>query len=405
MKHVWIINHYAQIPGGPGGTRHFHLAQNLLKYGWSTSIIASSLEHKTGKQRLEKNEKVRLEKHDDVRFLWIKTGRYSNNGIARVLNIVQFTFSALVRKNTKLLPEPDVIIGSSVHPFAAWAGMRLSKHFRVPFVFEVRDLWPQTLISMGKISHNGLAASFFRRLEKRLYYRAKKIIILLPNASEYIRTYGINKKKFAYIPNGVNLDHNDFSAVSDNKESFTFMYFGAHGQANDLGTIIKAFSIVNSTNNQKHIRLRLIGSGPAKEELKELSRKLQVDNILFEEAVSKEKIPFIASQADAFVITVKNLPDLYRYGISMNKIFDYMAAARPIIIAAKAANNPIEEAQCGITVDPEKPSDLAKAMVNIANSSSVDRETMGIAARRYVEKYHNYSTLSKQLAETLNMCV
>lgn len=149
MKNIWILNHYATYPGGVGSSRHYYLAKCLKSLGWSATIIAASVEHQTGIQRLKFGEGQRIDEINGVPFLWLRTPVYKGNGAGRLKNILAYTWSVLQPNATKELPRPDVIVGSSVHPFAAVAGALLARRLSVPFIFEVRDLWPQTLIDLG----------------------------------------------------------------------------------------------------------------------------------------------------------------------------------------------------------------------------------------------------------------
>ena len=205
-KNIWILNHYAQEPSGSGGTRHFHLAENLVNHGWCSIIIAASVDHSTGRQRLGKGIDKKLEKINDISFLWIKTPKYSGNGIGRILNMLVFTFRVILPSTTKNLNKPDVVMGSSVHLFTALAAALIANRFRVPFIFEVRDLWPQTLIDMGRIREGSFIVWILRWIEKWLYRQAERIIVLLPYAWKYIVPLGFSKEKIIWIPNGVNLE-------------------------------------------------------------------------------------------------------------------------------------------------------------------------------------------------------
>jgi hypothetical protein len=205
MKHVWILNHYAQTLDAPGGTRHYHLAVNLLNQGWGANIVAASVDHATGLQRLAAHETQRFEINQGVPFLWVKTSEYDGNGGGRMRNMLTYAWRVLLRKTTADLPRPDVVIGSSVHPFAAVAGSLLARRFNVPFIFEVRDLWPQTLIDMGRIKTSSFMAWALRKLELWLYRRATRVVALLPLASEYIVPLGIARQKGGLGSNGVDL--------------------------------------------------------------------------------------------------------------------------------------------------------------------------------------------------------
>ncbi len=405
MKHVWILNHYAQEPGGAGGTRHFSLARHLPAHGWSATIIAASTDHAAGNQRLEESELSRVQLVEGVPFLWLKTRSYSGNGSDRVGNMLDYTRAVLSEQNLAGLEKPDVIVGSSVHPLAAWAGRRLAKRYRVPFVFEVRDLWPQTLIDMGRLTFNHPAAIALRWLERSLYRSAKRIIVLLPRAGDYIEPFGIDREKIVWIPNGVDLDLFAMPSPPALSGSFSLMYFGAHGAANDLGNLLDAMEIVGSAPGGQEIVLRMIGDGPLKASLITEARERGLRNIRFEPQVPKSAIPGIAAEADAFVICVKNLPGLYRFGISMNKIFDYMAAARPIVISVDASNDPVSEAGAGVAVPPGSPEALAAAFLELASLPSERSWQMGLAGRRYLEENHSMESLSRRLAATLDACL
>lgn len=405
MKHVWILNHYAQAPGGAGGTRHFALARHLEKFGWSASIIAASTEHGSGRQRLAVGQATRLDRHDGVSFLWLRTRDYLGNGVRRILNMVDYTWGVLDRRNLEDLEKPDVIIGSSVHPLAAWAGRWLAKRYNVPFVFEVRDLWPQTLIDMGHLSYTHPAAMLLRWLEKSLYRSARRIIVLLPKADSYIAPLGIDPGKIVWVPNGVDLEQFPTVPRRTNTSKFNLMYFGSIGVANDLNTLLRAMCEVQNTYGRDDVELRLIGEGPEKRALELLANGLELRSVKFDPAVPKSDIPQLAGDADAFIICVRNLPGLYRFGISMNKIYDYMAGERPTIISVDAANNPVAEAGCGLSVPPEDPKALARAIIEMADISGAERQRMGQAGRKYVTENHDMKMLSKRLAATLDECV
>lgn len=206
-----------------------------------------------------------------------------------------------------------------------------------------------------------------------------------------------------WIPNGVDLTSFPRSLVSRgmSNDQFTLMYFGAHGLANGLENLLSAMKLVQDHDGVPHIRLRMIGDGPLKSSLMTQANELGLANIDFESPVPQQHIPELASHADAFVITVLNLPGLYRYGISMNKLFDYLAAERPIIIASDAANNPVRDACAGLTVAPGDPAELARAIIQLANTSIDERISMGRAGREYVELNHGYDFLAERFGQTI----
>jgi glycosyltransferase involved in cell wall biosynthesis len=405
---VWLLNHYAQEPGGAGGTRHYSLAKHLLKFGWSTSIIAASVELQSGRQRLSGRRKWELAKSGGIPFLWVRTPQYSGNGLGRLWNMLVYSARVLLPSVTCKLPRPDVIVGSSVHPFAAWSAAILARRFNVPFIFEVRDLWPQTLIDFGRLTGRSLTARLLRFLERWLYRRADRIIVLMPRAVDYIAPLGIDPEKVVWVPNGIDArEFPDPGAKLETNGPFTLMYFGSHGQANGLGVLIRAMELVQEREVNQKIRLRMIGDGPLKPMLQEMAVAAGLDgtSVVFEDSVPKENIPNIASQADAFVISVLDVPGLYQYGISMNKLFEYLAGRRPVVIASGAVNNPVSDAGCGLTVQPGDPEALANAILSLANMSLEQRNLLGSKGRRHVERVYEYGELASRLAELLDDCV
>ena len=409
IKHVWMLNHYAQTPNTGSSTRHFNLARGLPSFGWGASVIASGTLHNSDRRVVDGNANHVLSRHDGVPFLWLRTSSYRGNGADRMKNMIDFTRRALDRSTTAQLAKPDAIIGSSVHPFAAWAGLRLARRHGVPFLFEVRDLWPQSLIDLGRISESDPRTFLLRRLERHLYRNAARTIVLLPQAHEYIVPLGIPRERIVWIPNGVDLEL--FKAHPYPKDRvnapFTFVYMGAHGTANGLDNILEAMALVRerSAPSQPSLRLRLIGDGPLKASLIKMSDDLGLASLVsFEAAVPKAEIVERAAEADAFVFNLVDIP-IYRYGISLNKIFDYLAAARPIVFGGNASNNPVAEAGAGITVPPGRPDLLADAMLELARTPRAQLAAMGAAGRAYVAATHDYSVLAHRLASTLDEVV
>jgi len=405
MKCVWIFNHYAQEPGGAGGTRHFGLAKHLRAYGWDAVVIASSVELNTGRQRLSDGVAFERVEYEGVPFVWVRTPEYAGNGGGRLLNMLKYAFGILDRNILRTLPLPDAIVGSSVHPFAVVAAAFLARRYKVPLIFEVRDLWPQTLIDMGRLKRGSGLAVVMRFLERWLYREAKKIVVLLPRAHEYIVPLGVAADKIVCIPNGVEISDRDFPVWRPVGEIFELMYLGAHGQANGLECLIEAMAILNRDWPELKVRLKLVGDGPEKPKLISLVHSKGLNNVFFQGSVPKREVPKVAGTADAFVICVRDLPGLYRYGISMNKLFDYMASARPTIIAVEAANNPIADAHAGISVRPDDPRALASAIKDLAEMDASEREKMGRAGWEYVNRNHSYRSLAERFSKVLDSAI
>lgn len=407
---LWVFNHYAHPPDLPGGTRHFDLGRELMRRGHRVAIFASSFHHALHREvRLGPGERWKVEDVDGLKFVWLRTPPYQKNDWRRVLNMLSYMFRAwwLGRRLPKLVPDigrPDVVVGSSVHLLAVLAAYWVAKRHKAKFIMEVRDLWPQTIIDMGELSEGSPVVRLLRVLEKFLYRRAERIIVLGPQMSEYIVACGVSQERIVWIPNGVDLSRFDSAAIPEvSHEGFRVMYLGAHGQANALDVLLEAAKIVQDRGSHE-IRFVLVGDGPEKPGLMTLAQELGLSNVEFREPVPKTEVPKTLHEADATVFILKDLP-LYRYGISLNKLFDYLAASKPLIVGGSPKNNPVEEADCGLTVPLRDPQALAEAVIKLYQMPEEERKAMGRRGREYVEKYHDIAKLAERLEEVLEEVV
>jgi glycosyltransferase involved in cell wall biosynthesis len=389
---IWIINHHALTPDMGGGTRHYDFAQELQKRGHSVTIFASSFHYANYCEMKEYGKQNYInESINGVDFIWFKTPPYSHNGLARVKNMLAF-MRAVLKFDKKRLPKPDVIIGSSVHLFAVYAAYRLSQKYNVPFVFEVRDLWPQTLIDMGMSRFHPFVISQ-ALLERFLYKRADHIITLLPKADQYIEKFDIKKDVITWISNGTKLRKSSEKKELFKNSKFNIVYAGSMGKANDLEKLIAAAKILE---DKKNIHFTLIGSGAQKEKLKSMASQ----NVTFVDALPKEELFDYLQAADLLYVGLQNLP-LYRFGMSMNKVFDYMSVKKPILFVGDIEPNIIEIAGAGITL---KEADSVEVAKRIEQLSKTDKQILleyGVNGYNYLVKNFTIEVLCDKLEEVL----
>ena len=407
-KNICILNHYAVTPDMAGGTRHYDLGRELVKRGHKVTIFASGFEHSSKRYiKIKPKDKFRVENFNDVRFVWLNTIPYYGNNWRRIINMISYGVRAL--RVAKKFEKPNVIIGSSVHPFAVVAAWWLARRYKTRFIFEVRDLWPQTPIEMGVIKATGIPAKILYAWEKFMYKKAEKIIVLLPNAKNYIENLDIDPQKIVWIPNGVNLEQFDkpeyFNSSSEiaevfrkYKDKFKVVYAGAHGPANGLEVVIDAASLL--FKKSANIHFFLIGDGPEKKKLIKNVQERAVGNITFLDPVPKSQVPAVLHQSDLLLICSRNL-ELYKYGISPNKLFDYLASRKPIIMSGNFNINIVRDSKAGITVEPGNAEALAKGIVKIQEMAPEERQKLGANGRAYVEKYHNARVLADILEKIL----
>lgn len=395
---VWLVNHYALPPSEPGGARHYTLAREMIRNGHEVTVISSSFNHATGRQMSCAKEKlVTFQVLGGVPFLILRAPAYHSN-VARLWNMFVFAFELWFGLGTRRMPKPDIVIGSSLTLFAAFSAERLARRMGVPFVLEIRDLWPQTLIDMG-VSANHPAVLAFGMIERYLYRESDKIVTLLPNASEYMVSRGAQPDKIAWIPNGVDLEMMQAPHAPKRSEPFTILYAGSHGLSDALDSVLDAAAILDKRAPGRFF-FRFVGDGPSKAGLRRRVETEGLSNVRFDPPVLKREIFSLFNEADAFIITAKKT-DLYRYGISPNKLHEYMAAARPTIFAGISHNNPISDAGAGLTVPPEDPAAIAGAAETLAALSIEGRWNIGLCARRYVEEHHDFAKLARRLEQVL----
>lgn len=398
---IWLINHYAIPPSRAGGTRHHTFAKLLGSSGNDVTIVASSFDHATRQEtRLGPHENFRLEVVDGVRYLWIRTRPYQRNSLARLVNTLEFAFRLLYRTPLNKLGSPDAIVGSSPHLFAPLAGLRLARRYGVPFILEVRDIWPQSLIDLSGISEGNLLMKIFSAIERHLYSHADHIVSLLPGAKDFMIERGAAAERVTWIPNYANLESAPPATALPEGNPFTLVYAGAHGVANDLDTILSAAGILKARQLDGRFRFRIVGEGPEKARLLERVRAEELAHVSMEPSIPKEQIHQLLADADACLMILKDSP-VFRWGVSPNKLFDYMAAARPTLFCVNTHFNPILDAQGGLSVRPGDPEALAASIIELSELSADRRAEMGRSARRYVEMNHDASKLSVKLEQML----
>ncbi|MCP4156515.1 MAG: glycosyltransferase family 4 protein [bacterium] len=409
-KNVWLFNHYAKTPDLAGGSRHYAISKILTAMEYQITIFASAYNpHKNEDAKCPEEKDYTIEIKDGVRFVWLKTFPYKKNNWRRVFNMLSYSrkcsriYSELLKKE-KIEP-PDTVIGSSVHLFAVWTGFRAAKKLNANFVMEVRDLWPMTLVEFRKSLKFHPIVFFFGMLERFLAKRAHKIVSVLPQAGEYYKRMG-HEKKVVWIPNGVDTTlYNKQKITAENgknekKNHFTVMYTGTFGMEANLPTLLHAAKAIKEKDLP--IDFQLVGRGEKKQELEELTNTLQLQNVRFRDPVIKEQIPSLLASADALWIGTRKVKNLYKYGYSFNKLFEYLAAGKPILFSIDCRYNPVNEAGAGLTVPPGEPAALADAITTIYKMKQPQRIQMGEKGKTYAKDYHDMEKLAAKFHQLLS---
>ena len=385
-----IVNQFALPPYQPGGTRHYLIAKRLTELGHQVHIVASNL-HYSSRELFETTGKSEV--IDGITFHWLKTIPYKN-GITRLINHFQFLILILFCfRRTAVKYEPDIIIGSSPQPFAVFGAWILSKLTGAHFWYEVRDLWPESLVHLNVISKKNPLYYCFAFIERFASNKAEKIFCLMPGGLDYFIDRGLQANKLLWAPNGLdfNIQTNFLKCKKSDDNFLEIAYFGSHGPSDGLDFVIDVAEKLKKSN----IRFRLVGNGPVKNHLKARTKSNNIDNVIFDEPVPKSEIYKVMATADVCLALALPSP-LYKWGISFNKIFDYFYMKKPIIFIGDVAFNPIADADAGIVIKNFDVSEAASMILKMAILSNDELTRLGTNGFSYGKRHHSIDEIVKK---------
>lgn len=392
---IWVINQFAGKPTSGWGERHFYFSKYWIEKGYSVTIFSGSYNH-VFSELPDCTGQFSAENAEGVNFCWVKTPRYNPQSFFRFWSFLVFAFKMFFAPSSKY-GKPDFIVVSSMPIFPILTGYLLKNKFRSKALFfEIRDIWPLTLVLLGNISPKHPAVKFIGWFEKFGYRKADKIISLLPNAAEHIEEVAQASAKFHYIPNG--LDENvlekeeprlgDLNLIPS--EKFIIGYAGTIGLANALEFFVEAAGLMKTDNRFYFV---IMGEGYLKESLIKSSESF--GNILFLPKVRKNQVAAYLDKFDVCFVGRNNSP-LFKHGVSANKYFDYMLAGKPILDSNNLIKDPVELSGCGIIVEPDSSEAIVTGIVELFEMSDIQRLDMGQLGREYVKKHHSIEHLSNE---------
>ena len=381
---VWYLSAHDQPKGQSARTYEF--CQELLKRGHRVTMFTNSYCHWTHQELLGPDEKWRIEEIEGIRVVWLRTIHYTGNGLKRGANMISNAWRSLQVART-LTDRPDVVVGPTVPLGTGWAASRIAKNNGAAFVFEVRDVWPIALVDDGGLSKNHPVYYAFRYLEKSLYKKAQRISATMPFVANHIAESGSDPAKVTWVPNGVNFERfAEYTGYDGGTGSpLVVMYIGGFGTAHDVITIVRAAKILQDQGIDD-IRFVIIGNGPKKAECIREAQEAQLRHVEFRDPIPKADIPKVQMGSDILVAAVLDSP-IYRFGLNLNKMFDYFASGRPVIFSGKAPNDPVAEAGAGFSIPPEQPAAMAEAILKLRAMQPAQRAEMGQKGRDYINDF------------------
>jgi glycosyltransferase involved in cell wall biosynthesis len=400
MKKIWVISKYGALPDQMSSQRQFSISKNIALNGYNTTFIFSRSNGAIQKFNFKKYYNFINYNGLDVIILngpLIKLGI----SIKRVFSWIIFEFN-LIRYALSRHKEdfPDVIIISSLSFFTLITGVLLKYFFHCKLIFEIRDIWPLTLIEIGGYSNKNFIIILMKIFEKLSYKNADAFVGTMPKLDLHISNVIKRPFIFCHIPMGfsdvqfISANNNILNFLPTNK--FIVGFAGSIGKSNLVEEIILAAKYLE---NNKDIFFAIFGDGPLRYDLEK--KYSNFNNLKFFGSISKYEIIPILKNCNILVSPIQDTP-LYNYGISLNKWIDYLLSARPIIACYSGYKNILNEANCGFYIDPNNPKLLAKTISDLSKMDKSQLDLMGQNGYLYAMKYLNYEYLSKQYIYIIN---
>ncbi len=415
--HILLIHQVFAALDEAGGTRHHEFARYLAARGHRVTVITGPMSYLTGTPlrpptvsphflrkwgESERGAKMGGEQEGGVRVIRAYNSRAPHQSfIHRAVFFMSFMVSSFwIGLGVKKV---DVVWGTSPPIFQGVTAWLLARLKRVPFLFEVRDLWPQFAIAAGVLrSRTLIRLSLW--LERFLYRRADRVMVNSPGYVVHVTERGA--KRVDLVPNGADpemFDPADDGAAFRTRnllaDKFVVLYAGAHGMSNDLGIALEAAKILQDVTVTSKVTVTFLGDGKEKANLQKQAADLGLTNVLFLPPVPKNEMAAVLAGADACLAILKPIEE-YKTPYP-NKVFDYMAAGRPVVLAIDGViREVVETAECGVFAQPGDPSALAEAIRFLADNPERSRR-MGLAGRRYLEKHFSRDKIAEQLLNIL----
>ncbi len=399
---ILLINQAFVSPDEPGHTRHFEMAKFLQARGHELVIVASDLNYQTGQRTVARTGVFAEQNFDGVRVLrsYIYPALHRSY-VWRIVSFFSFMFSSVW--TALQVREVYLVMGTTPPIFQAVSAWFVAWMRRVPFLLEVRDLWPEFGVSMGVLK-NPLVIALARWLEQFLYARATHILVNSPAYREYMIAKGVPENKVTYIPYGTDVDmfHPgvDGSSIRGElglQDKFVVLYAGALGQANDIDTLLRAAARLKF---EEKIRFVLFGDGKERARLQSEAERMGLSNVIFAGVRAKKDMPRVIASADACLAILQDIP-MFRTTYP-NKVFDYMAAGRATILVIDGVSRRlIEELGGGVYVQPGDDEMLAETILRLSKKPQSVQQ-MGQNAREYLVQHLDRRD---KLNETLDLLV
>ena len=402
-KTFYIINQYASTPETGRAVRHYNLAKELAKRGHKVYLIAASYNHLLLTPPYLKDD-YRIDDISGFKFVWIRMPRYAHShSKIRVLN--WFIFAWKILKLSKIISDKaNTILYSSPSLVPFLGAYLLARKLNSKLVWDIRDLWPLTLVELGKISKLHPFILFHQWLENFACRKSDFIISNLPIVYNYLLKKGVKKSSFSWIPNGLSIENfrkKNFLNLKTKKQlplkKFIIGYAGSLGISNAPKPLLDAVLL---TRNDKNIHYVLVGNGDLRKIIEEFILNNKLTNITFLNAIPKNEIPSLLKYFDICYAGF-NKSSLYKYGTALNKLPEYFMSGKPILFSINSPYKPVNKAKAGFTVPAEDTKAIVRAIYKLKKMPLIKRKQLGKNGQNYAIKNFDYVKIAKNLEKVL----
>jgi glycosyltransferase involved in cell wall biosynthesis len=407
MKITFLCQYFPPEMGAPSA-RTFEHARHWTSLGHDVTVITGFPNHPTGIIRPEfQGYFVKRENVEGIELLrtWVYCA--ANKGfLKRVLNFFSFFFSSLILGSLHT-GKPDVVVGTSPQFFCAVSAYLLSLVKGAPFVFEVRDIWPQSAVELGALK-NPMLVRVLELIEFHLYLRATLIVAVADSIGRYLTSKGIPREKIRIIPNGIDERYlasaeatpDQVREESGLKDKFIVSYIGTHGMAHALEVVLRAAQMLEAENG---VQFLFVGEGAEKDRLKTQAAGLKLQNVTFIDEQPRSRLLAFYRASDVSIVPLKRLP-VFKTALP-SKLFELMGAGCPIICSVEGeAAELVSRAEAGICIEPENPEILIET-INRLRSEPALRGQLSDNGKNFVKAHYLRSALAEKYLDALGWVV
>lgn len=402
-KTIWIINQYASHLT----SRHEELSKVFAAQGYKVAVITSSFHH--GRREYLYDDPIVFNGYcDSVTYVYLHSSpAYKTNGAGRVFNMIDFCrlTNRYCEKIAAVTGKPDFVIASSAPPFVWEVGLKVAKKYKAKYIAEFRDIWPLSLIDVQGVSTNHPLVKFLEIIEKRAYKKSDAIVSTMPYAWKHvIKVVNVPREKIHWMANGINVADVENSLKSDLKlppalENFLIshwccVYVGSIVKSECIDFLIRSFSKIQD----KDVFFAIIGEGHEKENVQRVVSSLSLSNVKFFSAIDKRLIPKALELAKVCVAAHNDIP-IYQYGLSMNKLNDYLISGKPTIFACNAYSIVKEAGHFSIPMGDEKK--LADTIITIKHFDDNKLRQLSSSAKALIREKYDYLEIGKRYIQMM----